>query len=255
MYRAAAEGRVEHLGGHDVAQLQRDIGNAATATVVQRAPKAAPSGVSARLARARKAIEHTKQVLSFGAGNQAEALRATNLNSYYRMKVMRDEDSWELTESAMDLARDHPTAYIAAKADIARGGNAGEHAAVAFDYLRATTRGEKLSICSTEKLDHAFVIIGDLGRVADLVVADPWPTRAEALPWAEHFAYTPDRDRILVHDTAVSDGKKIKEAIKAGLKLTARGQAMVKAFASVAETDRFIRNEPELVWDHPSTRR
>jgi hypothetical protein len=136
----------------------------------------------ARLAFARASIAHAKTVFAFGAGNQYEALKATNFNSYFRMAAMREDSFWEIADSVRALAAQNPEALTAAKADLAHGGNCGEHAQVGFDHLRATAKGQILNMADVEGLDHAFVIMGDIDGEsdADLTVCDPWPTQATA---------------------------------------------------------------------------
>jgi len=196
-------------------------------------PKKSVSAVaSARLAQARAAIAHVKAVMSAGAGNQIEALLATNMNALARVKVMRDESCWEFVSAgASQLAQQHPVALQAAKADLAHGGNSGEHAAVAFDYLQAYAKGEKLALVATKDLDHAFVMIGDLAsdQDADLVVADAWPTAATATLWEDHFAWHADRSQVVAHESRVADGRSARAAIAAGLRLSAKGKALLEA--------------------------
>ena len=220
---------------------------------VQMAKKKAVSGKAMkRLGDAREAIEHVKSVIAFGAGNQAEALKATNFNSYFRMKAMRDASCWEMTATARRLGAQDPAALTAAKADLAQGGNCGEHAVVAFDYLRAKGTGDPIAVSSKSGLDHAFVLIGDLSEGdEDIVVSDPWPTAATATTWGDHFAYTGDRSEIERSYTATSDGSSAKEAIKAGLKLSAKGLQMINSKMSDEETDKEIdKSMGGWIWGH-----
>lgn len=116
------------------------------------------------------------------------------------------------------LAAQNPEADIAAKADLAHGGNCGEHAWVAYHYLRLHAKGERIQVSQKDDLDHAFVIIGDLKKEQDhdLAVSDPWPNNPTACLWEDHFAYTPDRSKIIDHQSQVADGKSYKAAIAAG---------------------------------------
>ena len=112
-------------------------GGTVQAKAVQHKPKKHASGTAhSRLPLAVAAIKHTKEAITFGAGNQYDALKASNFNSYFRMKVMRDPSCWVLSDSVRALAAANPDSLTAAKADLAHGGNCGEHAQVAFDYLR-----------------------------------------------------------------------------------------------------------------------
>ncbi|MFZ5479775.1 MAG: DUF4157 domain-containing protein [Myxococcota bacterium] len=226
--------------------------------------KEVSSGAMRRLELAKAAIDHTKEVLSFGAGNQYDALQATNFNSYFRMKAMRDPECWILAPSVRKLASQHPDALTAAKADLAKGGNCGEHAQLGFDYLRATAVGETINRCDVKGLDHAFVILGDVKKEGGsaLTVCDPWPTDPTACLWEDHFAYRPDKKEINTRRSVKGDGKDVKSVIAAGLKLSPKGEQMVQ-FAFTPE-----RSEEELkkgtsrengahpwIWRHADTAR
>lgn len=192
----------------------------------------------ARLQLAAAGIAATKQVIQ-RQGNQVPALLATNMNSMWRLQVMRDDRCWEYTtEESRQLAMQHPEADVAAKAELAHGGNCGEHAWVAYHYLRLHAKGQPIQYSATSGLDHAFVIIGNLAGDKDdeLAVSDPWPNYPTACLWEDHFAYTPDRKKIENHQSQVADGRSFKAAIAAGLKLSAYGEELAQRAASDAET-------------------
>lgn len=191
-----------------------------------------------RLGVAADAISATKKVIPY-QGNQVPALKSTRMNSYHRLQVMRDERCWDyITPESQQLAYENPEADIAAKADLAHGGNCGEHAWVAYHYLRLHAKGDHIQVSQKSGLDHAFVIIGNIASEKDnaLAVSDPWPNNPTACLWEDHFAYTPDRTKILDHQSMVADGKSYKAAIAAGLKLNAYGEQKVKKLESEAET-------------------
>lgn len=209
-----------------------------------------------RLNDAQSAIDEVKSVLSHGAGNQKEALEATNFNSYFRMAAMRDRDCWVLDPSVYDLARQYPNALTAAKAELAQGGNCGEHAAIAYDWLRANT-SHQIHKSAKEGLDHAFVVIGDADKDGDdeLVVSDPWPTAPTACLWEDHFAFTSDRSQLNRHSSTTGNGEDVKSAIAAGLSLSAKGMAMVRNSLSEERTKEEIKKGTEgdkpWIWEHP----
>ncbi len=240
------------------------------ATAVQRKDKKVSGTAAARLGLAQAAVEATKKIFAFGAGNQAEALRATNFNSNFRLKVMRDAKCWEVAPEVRELAAANPEAFTTAKAKLAQGGNCGEHASVALSYLRQHASGEQLQKCAKAGLDHAFVIIGDLrgwfasllgghGVGADtdseLAVADPWPTRAKACLWEDHFAFTQDRGQIVTKQALEGDGEDIVGTIQAGLKLTDKGKLMITQTLSSedveSEIDKSNKSKKKWVWNHP----
>lgn len=242
-----------------VCTQDKGVGPGTTALAVQKKGQDGKKGVSSkamtRIAKAKKAIAHTKRVLKYGAGNQFEALKASRFNTYYRLVVMRDENHiyWQIDDSVRELVDANPEAFTAAKADIAHGGNCGEHADIAFNYLRVTAKGEILNNSSVEGLDHGFVIMGDIGSGgdsnADLVVADPWPTTATATLWEDHFAFTEDRSKIDVSNRIVADGLNIKKVIAAGLTLTEAGKMALKEKDSRETTRRQL--EEGTQGDHP----
>ncbi len=218
-------------------------------------PKKEVSATAAsRLAVARDAITSTKAVMKFGAGNQVEALQATKLNSRHRLQVMRHDAFWELAPEVRGIAAANPEALIAAKADLAHGGNCGEHAWVAYHYLRQHAAGQQIQVSAKEGLDHAFVLIGEIqgaDKDSDIAVADPWPTRATACLWEDHFAYTADRGSINDYASMVADGESKKAAIAAGLRLSAAGKAYAAKAATDKETDDAIDKSSENhFWNH-----
>jgi hypothetical protein len=220
----------------------------------ERLPEKKVSGQAmSRLAVAADAIAETKKAIAH-QGNQVPALKATNMNSYYRLRVMRDPRAWEYTtREARMLASMNPEADIAAKADLAHGGNCGEHAWVAYHYLRLNAPGEPIQVSQKDGLDHAFVIVGDLKKDGDdeLAVSDPWPNNPTACLWEDHFAYVRDRDKIIDHQSQVADGKSYKAAIGAGLKLSAYGEQMVKMADSDEETkQKTDKSSENHFWDH-----
>lgn len=191
-----------------------------------------------RLGQAADAIAATKKAIPH-QGNQVPSLLATNMNSLARLRVMRDDRCWEFTTNeSRQLASQNYEAYVAAKADLAHGGNCGEHAWVAYHYLRLHAKGDRIQMSAKSGLDHAFVIMGDIKNEKDneLAVSDPWPNNPTACLWEDHFAYTPDRNKIEDNSHMVADGKSFKTAIAAGLKLSSFGEQMVKQASSPEET-------------------
>ncbi len=196
-----------------------------------------------RLGYARGAIAHTKKVLKHGAGNQKEALEATKFNSYFRMAAMRDPDCWDIDPGVISLARKYPEALVAAKADLAQGGNCGEHAMVAFDHLRMTASSEEVNRVSVNGLDHAFVLIGSIkeDEDGDIGACDPWPTKPTACIWDDHFAHAA-KSEIKIANTVSGDDADVKAAIASGLSLSAKGMAYVKHAYDVEKTREAIED-------------
>jgi len=210
-----------------------------------------------RLQVAAGAIAETKKAIPH-QGNQVASLKATKMNSQARLRVMRDENCWEYTtDLARQLAYQNPEADIAAKADLAHGGNCGEHAWVAYHYLRLHAKGEKIQVSQQKDFDHAFVLIGDLkkDKDSDIAVSDPWPNNPTACLWEDHFANC-TRDMILDHGSQVADGKSFKQAIGQCLKLSEYGERMVKQAATEEQTEKETNAEGAKrnhFWNHDDT--
>lgn len=208
-----------------------------------------------RLKLAGEAIAVTKKAIAH-QGNQVPSLIATNMNSRYRLMAMRDPRAWEYTDEAAQLASQHREADVAAKADLANGGNCGEHAWVAFHWLRQNAAGQPINRVVPNYIDHAFVIIGDLQKDKDseMAVSDPWTNAPMACLWEDHFAHG-DRAELKSQATMVADGNSFKAAIGAGLRLSAYGQQLIKR----ADTDEQTKQqtddwEKNHFWQQDDTR-
>jgi hypothetical protein len=256
---AVADRVVQGRSAEDL--LDPMAGHAQTPAVQKKPKKGVGAKAGKRLQQARDAIKHTKGVLNFGAGNQYDALKATNFNSYFRLEVMRDMSYWEIEDTVKPIAAANPEALTAAMADLAHGGNCGEHAQIAFDYLRVHAKGETLNMSDVEGLDHAFVLMGSLSGDADndLTVSDPWPTNPTACLWEDHFAFRADRSQINARHTMVADGQNVKAVIARGLRLTPEGQARIQARLSDEQTEKELKKGTDRssghpwIWRHPGT--
>lgn len=199
-----------------------------------------------RLSVAAEAIAVTKKVLSFGAGNQVEAIAASQMNSKFRMDAMRDAAYWELAPELITMAQQNPEALIAAKAELVHGGNCGEHGWIAFDYIRQHAKGDHIERVTSD-IDHGFALIGDREKepASEVAVADPWPTRATACLWEDHFCFATG---ITSRKAMEADGKSLKGAIGAGLKLSAAGKAAAAKVATPAETKDAVDHWKDNHW-------
>ncbi len=252
----SAEGLLDQMAGPSRSQGLATDSKAIQKKQGEDGVKKVSANAGARLSKAKSAIEHAKQAFAFGAGNQAEALKGSKFNSYYRMKAMRDPGCWEMAASVRPIAAANPDALTAAKADLAHGGNCGEHAQVAFDYLRVAASGEVINRADKEGLDHAFVLIGDMAKDSDsaIVVSDPWPTKATACVWEDHFAFTADRAKVNIRSSMTADGSNVKAVIAAGLKLSSRGLQMIQMSMTEKETDEKVKDGMGgWVWQHEAT--
>ncbi|MDQ3340234.1 MAG: hypothetical protein M4D80_34180 [Myxococcota bacterium] len=208
-----------------------------------------------RLNLAADAIAATKRAIQH-QGNQIPALQATNLNSRARLSVMRSQAAWEYTPEAAALAAKNKEADVAARADLAHGGNCGEHSWVAYHYLREHGAGETINRVAPSWIDHAFVIIGDLKKDTDqeLAASDPWVNKPVSCLWEDHFATGPREN--LNARTMVADGQSFKSAICAGLKLSKIGEQMLKETASDEKTQEETTTNAKAnhYWNHDDAR-
>lgn len=219
------------------------------------ADKAVSQKAMTRLNLAADAIAATKRAIAH-QGNQIPSLQATNLNSRARLQVMRNNAAWEYTPEAAALAAKNKEADVAARADVAHGGNCGEHSWVAYHYLREHASGETINRVSPSYIDHAFVIVGDLKKDTDkdLAVSDPWVNKPVSCLWEDHFAKGAREE--LNPRTMVADGQSFKSAIAAGLKLSKLGEQMVKETATDAETKEETTTNASAnhFWNHDDAR-
>lgn len=234
------------------------VGSPVTCCALEAPPRKTVSAkAQARLSAAQEAMAYAKEKLPHGAGNQVTALQATNLNSFYRAQVSRDKSAFNIPAKVVDLAHKNPVAFAAAKAELAQGGNCGEHARLAYDYLRRKYPGEHIQLSQKEGLDHAFVLIGDPVKegAAEVVVADAWPTKATPVLWEDHFAYEPDAAKILNQASSQGDGRDYKqEMLDAGLSLNAKGKADVQKSLTEVQTSEQLNRASELhLWNHQDT--
>lgn len=204
--------------------------------------------VHKRLSLAADAIAATKRAIYF-QGNQHDALKATKLNSWYRTKAVRDPECWEMTPEAARLGAQNFEALIAAKEDIAHGGNCFEYAWVALHYLREHAPGETLQRTQKSGLDHVWALIGDVKKepASEVAVADAWVNQPQACLWEDYFAYTSHTENLSLR-TVVADGHNYKAAIAAGLKLSAKGLKLVEKHKSKLATS-IASNLPIITWD------
>lgn len=209
-----------------------------------------------RLKAAREAIDYAKEKFPYGAGNQSEALDSSSFNSYFRMKTARNNSAFAISPEVEKIAQENPAAFLAAKAELTKGGNCGEHARVVYDYLRRKYPDEHIQIAQKEGLDHAFVIIGDPAeKDNELVVADAWPTNPTPVLWEDHFAYTSDKKKLLNHASSKGDSRNYKqEMLDAGLSLNDTGRKLIEESLTKEETEKKIESgSGDWIWEHSDT--
>ena len=155
-----------------------------------------------RMEMAAEAIAYTKSIIP-NAGNTEKGIRDSSGNSIARTNVARDNCSFYRTSECDDLNaycdrnKMNLFAFMAAKAELAQGGNCDEHAAVTFEYLREKYPNEQISIVESvpnpPKDEHIFVVIGEPGGDPDkLVAVDAWQTEATPVKLKDHVCYRPE---------------------------------------------------------------
>lgn len=139
-----------------------------------------------RLQQADAAIRFAKASLPWGAGNQLDAAFLSSGNSTARAKAVKSGPAFGQEQI------DPSPAAVAEQAAVAMGGTCREYAALALQYLRGVTE-DPLCIRSVKHpMEHTFVVIGDPKDPATAVVADPWPTLAQAVLLKDHFVSKSD---------------------------------------------------------------
>lgn len=143
------------------------------------------------LTNARKAVAITRLLLRNGASNKAKDIVLSSLFSSSLLNVPSPL-CVPAMRSAITLSKPpigsetqvEAVARIARVAMAAGCGNCGEHAAVAFTLLRKWGAGP-IDLMQRTTVDHAFVVIGRTGPVADVgawgagsAVCDPWDESA-----------------------------------------------------------------------------
>ncbi|HEV7627310.1 MAG TPA: DUF4157 domain-containing protein, partial [Streptomyces sp.] len=222
-HRALAATPDTHQHAHDQG-ARSEAGGAFVTGAVQRAPadRTVSAVAHARLAQASAAVNYTQNVVIEHSGNQQRSLASTLYNSFLRMQVMRSNHFWDLSRLNSVPS---PSDLDAAKTGHAHGGNCGENASVAFAYLRKCAPGQHIRKASKSGLDHAFVLIGHNDEPdSEWAVADPWPTKAKACLWDEHFAYTQDRTKIKVEEEMNADGADSVDVIHGLIRLNTAGE-------------------------------
>lgn len=133
-----------------------------------------------RLQLANDAIAYAKHLLPFGAGNQLLAALATAGNASRRMEKAKASARFGLPQGEGETS-----GSIALAAQVAQGATCRECASLVYEFLH-----DKVScrIVVLKGTDHTFVLIGEAeDQRDDLVVADAWPTFAQALLLEDHF--------------------------------------------------------------------
>ena len=150
--------------------------------------------VAERLKLAARAIRFAEKAIPF-AGNQHEALFATEGNSLNRTKVTRSQEMRRRSSAAQTATRTGNDTLAAGAATIActAGGNCGEYSKMSMHYLAGLNSGQTITRASVQGVDHAFVLIGDLKNDTphENVVADAWVTHGKPVLWT-CLLYTSD---------------------------------------------------------------
>lgn len=133
---------------------------------------------------AKEALEHTLKELPEGAINYRDDMQGVSAESICKLIQLREESTQIANEELKTY--DHMDKGIEIQARVAKKykmGNCGEHAAVAYSYLKNEKNLRKLDYFVLVNGDHAFVIIGkkplieahdyrNFGKSA--VACEPW---------------------------------------------------------------------------------
>jgi hypothetical protein len=155
------------------------------------------------------AVAFTRANLLYGSANQASDLRNTRSGgssggqSLPRLDAVRDSIKKLLALPSVPLATvglDSGSFVRGIETGLAlyyKAGNCGEHAGVVFSFLCTLGYpGLTIHYASSTVMDHAFCLI-EWPSCDNFVVADAWPSKAQACRWSEFFAKpsTPRSDR------------------------------------------------------------
>jgi hypothetical protein len=146
------------------------------------------TNVVQRLEAAQAAIEHiNNNVMQYGAGNQMEDIVETKGVSRNRAQALKQKN---VVSDFRSMAPGAEEARSTVKAEHWKAGVCDDYAKVTLDYLRSQLTGVQLTRVAHDR--HAFVLIGnpETEPADQVVVADPWPTRPQAVLWKDHFCYT-----------------------------------------------------------------
>lgn len=141
----------------------------------------------ANLQLAQRTITRSKELLPL-SGNQRPSIWEKGGSAIAKLKNLRK----------IDLETGLPTADLtiaeAAQAAIKiMGGNCSENSKVTFSILASQPRTAAVHIVRASDFDHQYVLIGDLSKPAELVVADSWPELPAAhLAQEGYFNFDPD---------------------------------------------------------------
>ena len=154
----------------------------ATGTVITVDPQ-----TMANLQLAQRTITRSKELLPL-SGNQLPSIWEKGGSAIAKLKNLRK----------IDLETGLPTANLtiaeAAKAAIEiKGGNCSENSKVTFSILASQPRTSTVHIVKASNFDHQYVVIGDLDKPEQLVVADSWPEFPAAhLSSKGYFSFDPE---------------------------------------------------------------
>ncbi|RON10558.1 hypothetical protein BK659_03345 [Pseudomonas brassicacearum] len=165
------------------------------------------SSTLADLNMAQRAITRAKELLPL-SGNQLPSIWEKGGSAIAALKNLRK----------IDLATGLPTAELttadAARAAIKiKGGNCSENSKVTFSILANQPRTSEIHIVRASDFDHQYVVMGDLSRPEQLVVADSWPEFPSAhLTGQGYFTFDPDPVLTLAPGPAVAEYAFINDA-------------------------------------------
>lgn len=168
---------------------------------------AVSSSTLADLNMAQRAITRAKELLPL-SGNQLPSIWEKGGSAIAALKNLRK----------IDLATGLPTAELttadAARAAIKiKGGNCSENSKVTFSILANQPRTSEIHIVRASNFDHQYVVMGDLSRPEQLVVADSWPEFPSAhLTSQGYFTFDPDPVLTLAPGPAVAEYAFINDA-------------------------------------------
>ena len=172
----------------------------------------------ANLQLAQRTVARSKELLPL-SGNQRPSIWEKGGSAIAKLKNLRK----------IDLATGQATAELtigeAAQAAMKiMGGNCSENSKVTFSILASQPRSAAVHIVRASDFDHQYVLIGDLSKPAELVVADSWPELPAAhLAQEGCFGFDPDPVISLEPGPAIAEYSFINDTPPGPPTLPARG--------------------------------
>ena len=221
-------------------------------TLVEKEREVSPK-VAARLRLASQALRFVRKGIPY-SGNQQEALVKTKGNSHYRMQLARSTTVAGRVPDMRGMAAKDPLAARGAVIACTGGGNCGENATLALQFLKGVGANQTFTKAGVEGVDHAFVLIGDLKNdpFHEIVVVDAWVTHPQPLLYSD-FVFQKERSKIRTFEVVKPSTKAAANEARQARRTMTRGlRKSFKAKPSPLMTKTTAKpNDLPGIWNQP----